>query len=246
MNVKKEKNESNDFTDKVNVIGKIAAMITKYGLLKVISALLIFTLFIGVSIIFINQKTIVAKILTEQKIAMQATNAKNLQFRIQEVNPRVDAILYKLIAETHCDRVYVLEMHNGTDNPSGMPFAYGDMTYEKTVNDSLISVMSETKNLTLSAYPMATYLLKYKFFNGNVDDVRKIDRKLANRLCENNVKFIMLYCVRGNDVELGCVGISYISGPPENFKLAQASLLDASQRLSILLDINNNILSNNH
>lgn len=244
MRVVKGKNEENDFTDKVNVLGKIAAMITKYGIVKIVSALMIFILFIGISIIFINQKTIVAKILTEQKQAIQTTNAKNLQFRVQEVNPRVEAILYKLIAETKCDRVYVIEMHNGTDNPSGMPFAYGDMTYERTFNDSLISVMPETKNLTLSAYPISTYLLKYKFFYGNSDDVRKIDKKLANRLDENDVKYIMLYCVRGNDVELGCVGVSYLSGPPANLKLVQASLLDASQRLSILLDINNNILTN--
>ena len=50
----------------------------------------------------------------------------------------------------------------------------------------------------------------------------------------------MLHAVRGSDVALGCVGISYTDGQPSDMKIARASLFDTSQRLSILLDLNNN------
>lgn len=237
---KKVINDNNGWIDKINILGKIAAMITKYGFIKIISSFLVFSMFAIMIIIFMNQKTIIAKVLEEQKQEIQATNAKNLQFRVKVINPNVDAILYELIAKTGCDRAFVIEMHNGIDNPSGMPFAYGDMTYEKINNDSIISVMSETKSITLSVFPIATYILKYKFFYGTSEETRRIDPKLANRMVEDNIKYIMLYAVRGSDVALGCVGISYVDEQPDDMRIARASLFDASQRLSILLDLNNN------
>lgn len=227
--------------DKINMLSKLTNMIYKYGLGKVASALLIFMLLIATGIVFLNQKAIVEKIITEQKEVAQMTNAKNLQFRVKEVNPRVDAILYKLLAETDADRAFVFEMHNGTDNPSGLPFAYADMSYERTIDDTIETVIQENKSMNLASYPMATYLMTYKYFKGCIDDVRAIDKRLANKLSNGGVYYVMIYSIRGNDVNLGCVGVSYIHSKPKNEKLGEASLFDASQRLSILLDINSNI-----
>lgn len=245
MRVSKTKVEGGSLNDKVNMLDRITNMISKYGIGKVVSALLVFMLLIATCIVFLNQKAIVEKIITEQKEVAQITNAKNLQFRVKEVNPRVDAILYKLLAETDGDRSFVFEMHNGTDNPSGLPFAYADMSYERTINDSIPTVMQENKSVNLTAYSMATYLMTYKYFKGGIEDVRKIDKRLANKLDYSGVRYIIIYCIRGNDVSLGWVGVSYINNALKNEKLSEASLLDASQRLSILLDINSNIEGGN-
>ena len=48
-----------------------------------------------------NQKTIVAKVLEEQKQESQATNAKNLQFRVKVVNPNVDEAGLKALEEKY-------------------------------------------------------------------------------------------------------------------------------------------------
>lgn len=240
MRINRKASES-DMGDKVNLLVRIMKMINKYGIKKVASALVIFMLLIATSIVFFNQKAIVERIIAEQRQSIQTETARNLQFRVQEVNPRVDAILYKLLAQTHCDRAFVFEMHNGIDNPSGLPFAYADMSYERTVGDSIETVMSENKSLNLANYPMATHLMVYKCFKGTIEDVRNIDKRLANKLSNSGAKYIMLYCIRGNDIALGAIGITYITDMPKNEKLSEASLIDASQRLSILLDINNNI-----
>lgn len=241
MRVSKRDFDEVESSNKINTLAKIIKMIHKYGLAKVTSGLLIFMLFIATAIVFMNQKAIVNKIITEQKEVAQMTNAKNLQFRIKEVNPRVDAILYKLLAETHADRAFVFEMHNGTDNPSGLPFAYADMSYERTVSDVVETVMQENKSMNLASYPMATYLMIYKCFKGSIDEVRLIDKRLANKLSNSGTYYVILYAIRGNEVNLGWVGVSYINNKPKDEKLSEASLLDASQRLSILLDINSNI-----
>lgn len=241
MRISKRKPSENGIDNKVNILVRIANMINQYGIKKVISSLIIFILLIVVSIVFINQKVIVERIIAEQRQAYQTTTAKQLQFRVQAVNPRVDAILYKILAETHGDRAFVFEMHNGVDNPSGLPFAYADMSYERTITDSIAPVMSENRSLNLTNYPMATYLMIYKSFRGTVEDVKAIDKRLASKLSDCGAKYIILYSIRGNDIALGMVGVTYITNKPNQLQLSEASLLDASQRLSILLDINNNI-----
>ena len=230
--------------EKIGVIEKIVAMITTYGIKKVISALIIFMLVIITSIVFINQKVIINKIVKEHNKEMQTATAKKLEFRIKEVNPRVDGILYKLLLKTKADRAFVIEMHNGTDNPTGLPFAFGDMTYEKLGNDSVQSVIYEYEKINLSTLPLATYLGRNKRFVGSIEDLSKIDSRLAKKMTINGCKYIGIYSIRGSDLEIGWVGVSYCSNRPKNAEdvnLIEGNLLDSSERLSILLDINNNI-----
>ena len=206
-----------------------------------LASIFIFMLFIMTVIVFVNQKTIVQKIIQEQKVAIDVNNAKKLQFRVKEINPRVDAILYKLLNETGSARSFVIEMHNGVDNPSGLPFVYGEMTYEKVSNDTLKSIIDDYYKLNLARYPMATYLSKDKHFFGSIEDLHKIDSRLAQKLKLSDVKYLGLYSVRGNDIEIGWVGVVYYGPIHENINRVEGFLLDASQRLSILLDISNNI-----
>src|ERR1039458_6090126 len=145
------KKESQYVIEKFSIIEKIVNMLSKYGYKKVLSALLIFMLSTATVIIFTNQKDIVSKIVREQTAATQLNNAKSLEFRVRVVNPRVDAILYKLLVQSGADRAFVIEMHNGTDNPTGLPFAFGDMTYEKLRSDSSESILNEYNRMNLSS-----------------------------------------------------------------------------------------------
>lgn len=244
MNAKKnlKQNTSEEgLTEKLNIIEKIVKMIGNYGYKKVISALLVFILFIFTIIIFSNQKVIVEKILAEHKKEAQLENANNLQFRVKYVTPRVDAILYKLLAETKADRAWVIEMHNGIDNPTGLPFAFGDMTYEKMSNDTVPSVLIDYDRVNLSAYPISTYVIKNKKFVGNIDELKKIDKRMSMRVETNNIHYLVIYCITGIDVEIGWVGLSYYNEQPGNIKAIESYILDASQKLSILLDMSNNV-----
>jgi len=238
---KKASKESEGIIEKFNIIEKIVKMLSSYGYKKVLSALLIFMLFTATIIIFTNQKAIVSRIVKEQTAAVQLNNAKNLEFRVKVVNPRVDAILYKLLVQTGADRAFVIEMHNGTDNPTGLPFAFGDMTYERLRSDSTESILNQYNRMNLSAIPMASYLCKNKRFFGTVEELSTIDLKISRRIKINGINFIGLYSVRGNEVEIGWVGISFQDKKPKNISNSEGCLLDASQRLSILLDISNNI-----
>ena len=241
MNLNSKKYKDGDITNNINVIGKILVMINKYGIKNVISALIIFMIFISTIIIFVNQGTIINKIVNQQIAVSQENKVQKMEFRIRVVNPRVDAILYELIAKSKCDRAFVFEMHNGTDNPSGLPFVYGDMTYEKILSDTVQSVISQYERINLSSSPMASYICKNKYFLGDINEVENIDVNLAKKLKFNNVSYLYLYAVRGSSLGLGAVGITYINRYPKNISANRSFILDASQRLSILLDITNNL-----
>lgn len=230
-----------DTFSKINLIEKISKMLNKYGYKNVLSSLFIFISFITVIIIFANQKVIVENIIKNQQQETKETEMNSLKFRITEVNPRVDAILYKLLVETKADRAYVMEMHNGTDNPTGMPFVFGHMTYEKMANENTPSVIYQYDKINLSALTFPNYLIKNKYFIGGIDELKKIDSKLYFRVSENNIKYIAIYSIRTIDVEIGAVGISFFDDSNINKNKIESSLIDASQKLSILLDITKNI-----
>lgn len=242
MRVKDKKGVEGDSLDsKLNLLEKAINLITKYGYKKVLTALFVVSMVAFGSILFINQKAIIQKIIVEQKQANQINESKKLNFRVSEVNPRVDAILYKLMANTDADRVFVLEMHNGTDNPSGLPFAFCDMTYERVSDDSIEPVTNEYQRVNLSSFVFPQYLIRNKKYFGPIDDFIKIDRKIGNRIKNNGAIFIGLYSITSSSLEIGWIGLTYKYNHPKNEKLVEGCLLDASQKLSILLDISKNV-----
>lgn len=241
MNLNSRKYRDGYITNNINVIGKILMLIKKYGIKNVLSALIIFIIFVSTIMVFFNQETIINKIVNQQITVAQENEVKKMDFRVKVVNPRVDAILYELIAKSKCDRAFIFEMHNGTNNPSGLPFVYGDMTYEKILNDTVQSVIDQYERINLSTSPMASYICKNKYFLGGIDNIQAIDAVLARRLRFNGVSYLYLYSVRGANAGLGVVGITYIGRHPENINDNRGYMLDVSQRLSILLDINSNI-----
>lgn len=241
MTTKKKNAETPDVVSKFNIIEKIVALLSKYGYRKVISALLIFMMFIATVIVFTNQRTIIEKILKEQKIEIEQKAINRINFRINEVNPRVDAILYQLLAQTKADRAFVIEMHNGTDNTTGLPFVFGDMTYEKLANDSTESILMQYEKVNLSNLPLSSYLIKNKKFVGNINELTKIDPRLGKKMKFNNAEYVIIYGLRTIDVEIGWVGITYCGNMNIDVEKAESYMLDSSQKLSIILDISNNM-----
>ena len=51
----------------------------------------------------------------------------------------------------NADRVSVLEMHNGKENPTSLPFLYCDMTYEET-RDHVPYVAEEYEDFSTNVY----------------------------------------------------------------------------------------------
>ena len=86
--------------------------------------------------------------------------------------------LERICYETGADAAFVLEFHNGTNNLSGMPFFYMDMTYEKIIaNDKPLYSVNAWKNIPITGYPFISKYYKDGIFIGSAEEIAKIMKK---------------------------------------------------------------------
>ena len=129
-----------------------------------------------------------------------------------------------------------MEMHNGTNNTAGLPFIYGEMTYE-TVNHNISHVDEDYISINLSRFNFPLYLQQNRIFYGSMEELKKVDEKLATRMISNDVSYFGIISMHGVSNELGYFGVSYCHGhKPATEESIIEQLTLCSQKLSILLD----------
>lgn len=153
-----------------------------------------------------------------------------------EVSPLIDSELKSLLINLDADRAAIIEMHNGTNNTSGLPFIYGDMAYEQ-ISPKVGYAQDEFKNFNLAKLPFVALHYKDKTWIGSTDDVAKEDGYFAAKLRVVNAEygaFIMLDGIRG---PLGFLTLHFNSPnnhPPKAKIIAETT--HSAQIISTLLD----------
>lgn len=212
-------------------INQICWMITNHGLWKIFMSLfilafasIIITFIINPSHIFNTWDTYVLK---------KHTHA--LEYRI-EVDRKITKIIKELRTELDASRVFLLEPHNGTVSLNGLPFWYVSLTIEDTEGE-LESVQSEYKNIDANRFPIIYEVYSNYEWNGTIDELEKIDKKLSMKMRVNDADHFTLIAIHGVNNLLGFLGITYIidSIPPSQHKINQFAHSSA-QRIGSLLD----------
>lgn len=218
---------------------KMVKMVEKYGLLKIFKALLVLAIFIyilycGAHLDQIIEKISRQTIKTEQVERIEAHD-RALAVR-QSIKPKMDKLLHDAMLSMDADRVFVLEMHNGTNNTAGLPFIYGEMTYE-SVAEGIHHIDEDYQNLNLSRFSLPLYIENAHYWMGGIDELKKIDPKFASRLASNDVTYLAVIHVHGVKNELGFFGFTYCNGKtPKSTKEMLVKLMEVSQKLSTMLD----------
>ena len=189
-------------------IEKLLFLINHYGFKKIFQAIILF----GTCVIFflvadaIRQDDMVKEIITQgNDIHNEGSNIR------KEIGPKINKTLTRMLYSMKGDRVGLLEMHNGKENPTSLPFLYCDMTYEET-RDNVSYIAEEYEDLNMSKFQFPTFLYKNRIFYGSVDDIMQIDKKLGLRLEMNDVKYIGMILIRTN-VDIGFMTISWMEEP---------------------------------
>ena len=137
-----------------------------------------------------------------------------------------------------CDRAAVFEMHNGKDNPSGLPFLYIDMTHEE-VRDGVKELDDECDNLNIARYRIMSYLWENRIFAGTIDELKAIDNKFVLKACDNDTKKVVLVMLKTTE-DMGVMELAFNN---EELDMGKAEvlgkLLDYVQPISNWLDIKN-------
>ena len=227
--------------EQLGFLEKVIKIINKYGLFKVFQALCVIGIFvylmynahtIGQSVQGIVRNEIETH---TEKIEQEHNDALEIR---KKIKPDIDKALKEALVSLDADRVFVMEMHNGNNNTSGLPFVYGEMTYEQ-VRSGIGHIDDDYINLNLSRFSFPLYLEKEHIWQGSMEELANIDDKLAKRLSSNEVTYIAITHIHGVDNLLGYFGITYCNNKqPKPIKDIVAQLTMTTQQLAIMLDTN--------
>lgn len=218
----------------------VVEVVKNNGVFRTLTSLLLFSMFCIVIYVFINQDSITRSFAKYQKELVQKEHIQKVEFRMKYINPRVNGLLYNLLLRTGSQRVYVIEMHNGTDNLAGLPFIYGEITYEKVSGSDIELISEDYGRMNLSKYPITSKVYKDRYWCGTIDELKEIDPKLATTMKYNKAEYIYFFLLKGNLTELGFLGVTYQDTIDINFNKTYGEALYAVQELSILLDYSDN------
>lgn len=224
----------------VGVLERVVRLVHKYGILKIFQAILVILLCLYLFYNVSNIPKFVNAALSQNSEKVEQAHDTSVNVR-REIKPKIDSLLNETILSLRADRVFIIEMHNGTNNIAGLPFIYGEMTYEEVSGD-IEHVDEDYTSINLSRFSFPIYLEKNKTFIGSIDELEQMDKKLATRMRSNDVKFLAITSMFGVDNELGYFGVSYCGdNQPNDIDKLKSKLSSVSQKLSILLD-NKNII----
>lgn len=224
----------------IGFLERILAMMEKYGLWKIFQGLIVLAAFLYVMYNVQNIPEIVSSVFSDQTEMRQQEHDDAIKIR-QSIKPEIDMLLKDALATTNADRAFVMEMHNGTNNVSGLPFIYGEMTYEE-VRNQIAHIDEDYTSLNLSRFTFPIYLETKYMWYGSVEELKKVDAKLAARLISNDVSYVAIISLQGVENELGYFGITYCNGKePSNIKEVISLITITAQKLSTLLDSKNHI-----
>lgn len=219
----------------VTILEKTLKLIEKYGIWKIIKAILLIGLLLYVIFNINSIPSTIHDILKQDKIEDVKIHDAALEAR-KTIKPQIDEILTNTLNAVNADRVFVLEMHNGTNNTSGLPFLYVEMTYCQ-VAEGVNHIDEDYINLNLSRFDFPMYLEKNHYWYGSIEELDEIDHKLALRLQSNNTRYFAIMTIQGINNELGYFGVSFTHDITlEDTDLLMIRLTHATQKISTLLD----------
>lgn len=194
---------------------------------------------IGVCIIFtavslLNLDSTIARAINNNQEAQINKHDRAIEVRYQNTY-KINKILNEILYRYGADRVCVIEMHNGTKNIAGLPFIYGEMSYE-VYSDSIMPVDSEYTRFNLSRLMFPSYMLDNNIFFGDIDDVCEIDEKFGERLISNNSTYICGHTLHGCDNAIGYLGVVWCGDEPDDINGLKNEIATYANKLSVLLD----------
>lgn len=163
-------------------------------------------------------------------------HAKSFAYRM-ESSPKIEDCLDKLVLESDAARAFIIEMHNGKYNSAGLSFNYGAMNYE-SVNEGIESVRDDYVDFTLERFQLCYKVYKDGFWSGTIDELSKVDKRLALRMRSNDTRtdYLAVVMIYGENSEIGFLGITYHKGDEIDEEKTHKLLMKYAAQLSPLLD----------
>lgn len=227
--------KQNYFMQSIDWINQMCDLITKHGVWKLLMSMLFLGVIAGGIWAVANSRDILQHISETQVDIDKTRHAELLQYRM-EIEPKIDKLLQVTMDSLKADRIFILEPHNGTSTLNGIPFWYLNMSFERT-HENMAAVKRFYKDIEANEFPLAYRVFIEHEWAGTIEELSKIDSKLAKFMKVNDAEYMKVVSMMGTDTFLGFVGITYtnLENVPEEIK-RRSVLHSAVQRITIYLD----------
>ena len=109
------------------------------------------------------------------------------------------------------------------------------MTYEG-LRENVESVQEDYNDFTLDRYPILSYVYKNGKWSGNIDELKKIDKRMALKLESNGAYYLSISMIYGTKNDIGFIGASFDKNDSFDKNKVEMLLNKYSSRVSPYLD----------
>ena len=216
-------------------IDRLIKMIKRHGIWRVLESIFVMSAALYLVYNVSNIPEIVSDVFSHNKQQELVEHDAAIKTR-RAIRPEIDDILHRSLSYLNADRVFIMELHNGTNSMAGLPFIYGEMTYEDA-KTGVSHIDEDYVSINLSRFEFPIYLKNNRMFYGTIDELSEIDEKLAMRMKSNEATYIAIISLHGVTNELGYFGLTYCNGnKPADEESIREQLTICSHKLAILLD----------
>ena len=223
--------------NKLNIVEQTFGLITrmsewldKYGILKLLrTAFAVFLIYW--MCVFMFQPS---KIFEAYQAWYDKVHAEKIEKTI-ESHYQIHGHLTDLRYRSGAMRATILSLHNGSANINNQyQFLKVSAIFEEC--GDYYPVSDEWKDIHISTFPIFTYLYSNDYFCGSIEDVRDIDKKLYHRLAANEVAWIHIESLIGdNDQTIGFLVLTWET-EPDNHLTLHNEIYKTASRISRLME----------
>lgn len=194
-----------------------------------ISKALVIVFVVSFCLFLINPKPAIQYYMEVQQKLQSEQHMELIDKRVQNtpyINTYLDAL--RVEAGVAFNRAYIFEFHNGSNSVAGLPFYWGDMTYESTNND-ISGIHDNWNSVSLTRYNFIIQFFREGYFIGSIQDIERIDTKFAHKLSEDDITYLaMLPILDDSGRIIGAVAMS--SDSTDISSISKANTLETLHR----------------
>lgn len=157
-----------------------------------ISKTLALVVTVSFCLFLINPKPAIQYFMEIQQKLQSEQHMELIDKRVQNtpyINTYLDAL--RIEAGVTFNRACIFEFHNGSNSVAGLPFYWGDMTYESTDNNKP-GTRDNWNSVSLTRYNFIIQFFREGYFIGSIKDIERIDIKFAHKLSEDDITYLVM------------------------------------------------------
>ena len=234
-----------DVSSALSWLDKAATLYKKHGFLGTLKGVIFMLIAIAIAVFIylgvsfaINPKKYIEYYNEIQSTKAQIEDArhKELIAKRMENTPKIQSECDKLLWKTGGQRVLFLEMHNNTNNISGLPFYYADASCE-SLDDKSYPIAEYCKQVKLSLMPFATELFEKGSWHGSMEELFLLDKSFYHKVKASGADHMAAVVVYGSDEAVGMLFVMY--GPEDGHSCEEAinTARQTAMKLGVLVEV---------